>query len=189
MPKLSILAAATAIAITAAGSASAAFITQFNKTTNDGVFALSQAQADWLGYSDADFIAFFRPREGNGTAFDAGDTFDSTTMANSVTSGGGNILAFLNGTNAGLTYTGDAFDDLGTTTVGSSSSYFRGVAFLFESGAGNIVFKGSSTFNGGQAKSSAAPVPVPVPAALPLGLLALGGLGLYRRQQRRAKQS
>jgi hypothetical protein len=99
------------------------------------------------------------------------------------------ILAFLNGINADLTYTGNAYNDLGTTTLGAADAYFRGVAFLFESGVGNIVFGsgGTSTFAEGQSRGFAplTLVPVPVPPAVALGALALGGLAVYGRRQRR----
>ena len=67
---------------TMAVPASAAVIDRFNKTTNDGVFDLSDAQAAALGFADADYIGFFRVREGSGTSFEAGDTFDATTLRN-----------------------------------------------------------------------------------------------------------
>ncbi len=170
------------------GAASAATISQFNKTTNDGVFELTGSQADLLGYSTATHIAFFRVREGNGTDFSAGDTFDGATMAASVTSGLGNIIAFLNGTNSGLTYTGSAFEALGETVVGDATSYYNGVAFLF-SGTGNIVFRGSSTFNAGQSRGvlddpNLQVSAVPVPASLPFLLAGLGGLFALRRRAR-----
>lgn len=166
--------------------ASAATIPQFNRTTNDGVYDLSAAQASALGYAGAEYIGFFRVREGNGTTFNAGDTFDASTMFASVTSGAGSILAFLNGRNPDLSYTGAAFDDLGTTTVGALNSYTEGVAFLF-SGTGNIVFRGSSTFNAGQSRGAITGIdvaPIPLPAGLVLLLSGLVGLGLFARKQR-----
>lgn len=188
--------AGAALALTMiVGGAQAASITQFNKTTNDGVYTLSQAQADHFGFSTADRIAFFRIREGNGTAFSDGDTFDATSLANSFTSNGSSILAFLNGTNAALTYTGDtlnpatgAFDLLGTTTVGAADSYYEGVAFLFNNLSGNIVAGGTSTFNGGQTRGDFVfnVAPVPIPAAGPLFLAALGAFGFAARRRRQS---
>lgn len=180
--------AAIGAAILLGSAASAASISQFNKTTNDGVFALSDAQAASIGYADADYIAFFRVREGNGTLFDAGDTFDSTTLFNSVTSGAGKIIAFLNGTNGNLFYTGDAFADLGLTTVGGDDGYFRGVAFLF-SDPGNIVFRGSSTFNSGQSRGQFDGIdvnPIPLPAAAWMLMASVAGLGVMARRKRKA---
>ncbi|MDW4500376.1 VPLPA-CTERM sorting domain-containing protein [Sulfitobacter sp. D35] len=168
-----------------AGAASAATITQFNKTTNDGVYNLSAAQAAYLGDASATHIGFFRVREGNGTVLNAGDTFNVATMNNSVTSGAGSILAFLNGRNADLGYTGDFFDALGETTLGAATSFYEGVAFLF-SGNGNIVFRGSSTFNAGQTRGALdLDVPaVPLPAAGWLLVAGLGGLGLMKRRRK-----
>jgi hypothetical protein len=173
-----------------AGAVAAAPISQFNKTTNDGVYTLTQSQADALGYGTADYIGFFRVREGSGTVFDSGDTFDATTLANSVTSGLGNIIAFLNGRNGDLGYSGGFFDDLGTTTVGTGNSYYEGVAFLF-SNPGNIVFRGTSTFNSGQTRGEFDGVgldvaPVPVPAALPMLIAGLGGFAALRRKKKAA---
>ncbi|ABG31053.1 VPLPA-CTERM sorting domain-containing protein [Roseobacter denitrificans] len=170
-------------------SASAATINQFNKTTNDGVYTLTAAQATALGDASATRIGFFRVREGSGTVFNAGDTFDQTTMANSVTSGAGNIIAFLNGRNSSLTYTGGTLEALGTTTVGSSNSYYEGVAFLF-SGTGNIVFRGSSTFNAGQTRGAfdgvGIPAAVPLPAAAWMLIAGLGGLAAFGRRRKPA---
>jgi hypothetical protein len=178
--------AAICVSMGAATVASAATINQFNKTTNDGVFTLSQAQADFLGYSDARFIGFYRVREGNGTTFNDGDTFNVTTMFNSVTSNASKILAFLNGENPGLTYTGGYLDPLGQTTVGEDNSYTAGVAFLFGENAGNIVFRGSSTYNGGQSRGDfdlVVPSAVPLPAAAWMLIAGLGGLAAFARRK------
>jgi hypothetical protein len=178
--------AAICVAMGAATVASAATITQFNKTTPDGVFTLSQAQADHLGQSEARFIGFYRIREGNGTVFDAGDTFDVTTMFNSVTSNASKILAFLNGENPGLAYTGGYLDPLGSTTVGEANSYTAGVAFLFGEGAGNIVFRGSGTYNAGQTRGEfdfEVPSAVPLPAAAWMLIAGLGGLAAFARRK------
>jgi hypothetical protein len=178
--------AAIAMAMGAATVASAATITQFNKTTPDGVFTLSQAQADYLGQSDAKFIGFYRVREGNGTSFDAGDTFNVATMFNSVTSNASKILAFLNGENPGLSYTGGYLDPLGETTVGDANSYTAGVAFLFGDNAGNIVFRGTGTYNGGQSRGDfdfVVPSAVPLPAAAWMLIAGLGGLAAFARRK------
>lgn len=177
---------ATAAALCAGTMASAATITQFNKATPDGVFTLSQAQADHLGHSDARFIGFYRIREGNGTTFDAGDTFNVTSLFNSVTGNAGSILAFLNGRNPGLTYTGGYLDPLGETTVGAADSYASGVAFLFGEGSGNIVFRGSGTFNAGHTRGEfdfEVPTAVPLPAAAWMLIAGLGGLAAVARRK------
>jgi hypothetical protein len=174
-----------------AASANAAVISQFSRTTNDGVFTLSAAQAAFLGVPTADRLGFFRVRSGGSpnVSWSAGDTFDATSVMNSVQSNGAAILGIFNGANAGLVYTGSAWSALGTTTFVSDSasngSLFRAVAFAFNSASGNIVFRGSTTFNGDQTRG-ASPSPIPVPAALPLMLLALGGLGLVARRRRAA---
>jgi opacity protein-like surface antigen len=184
-----ILATAALIAATVIGSAaSAATISQFNRTVNDGVFSLTQAQASYFGFADADYIGFVRPRQGNGVTWTAGDTFDAATMWATVTGGASRILAFLNGTNATLGYTGDTYGLLGTTTLEGTDTY-RGVAFLFSEGAGNITFRGTSTFNMGQSLGTLdfqPPSVVPVPAALPLLLAGLGGLAFIARRRKAA---
>jgi len=180
---------AVVLTIATASASQAAAISQFNKTTNDGVFTLTEGQAAAIGFGgqNVDRIGFFRVREGSGTTFNAGDTFDVTTMNNTVTSGAGNIIAFLNGTNLDLTYTGDEFDVLGTTAVGASNSYFRGVAFLFSSLSGNITFRGSSTFNAAQTRGAFDGIAeVPLPAAAPLFLGGLAAFGLAKRRSNRA---
>jgi hypothetical protein len=105
-----------------------------------------------------------------------------------VTGGASRILAFLNGTNATLGYTGDTYGLLGTTTLEGTDTY-RGVAFLFSEGAGNITFRGTSTFNMGQSLGTLdfqPPSVVPVPAALPLLLAGLGGLAFIARRRKAA---
>lgn len=174
--------------VVSGGAQAASYIQEFKKTTNDGVFSLTAEQADFFGVSTDDHIGFFRVREGNGVSFDAGDTFDVSTMLNSLMSGAGSVIKFLNGTNGALGYSGDAYDDLGTTTLGDENSYYRGVAFLF-SGTGNIVFNGSSTFNSGQSTGDldfTPPAAVPLPAGLPLLLTALGGVALIARRRKAA---
>lgn len=171
--------------------AHAASITQFDRTTNDGVFTLSDGQKAFLG-TTSDFIGFLRPRAANGDTFNAGDTFDVSTLTNTLTGGAGLVEKFLNGTNGGLTYTGNAFDDLGTTTVGDDADYFRGVAFLFSAG-GDIVFtgavSGTSTFNAGQTRGPAgdrvpeATAPVPLPAAAWMLIAGVGGLAYAGRRR------
>lgn len=172
-----------------AGGASGATISMFNKTTNDGVYTLEAGQVLALGYDPAqvDRIGFLRIREGNGTTFNDGDTFDQNSVYSSVTSNSGSIVALLNGTSAELSYTGNTFDVLGTTTVGTSNSYYAGVAFLFHSSSGNIVFKGTSTFNGGQTRGVYPNISaVPIPAAVWLfgsALIGMAGVGYRRKRQ------
>lgn len=102
-----ILTALAAAADMCAGTmASADAITQFNKATRNGVFTLSQNQADYLGHPDARFIGFYHIREDNGTTFDVGITFNVTTMISSVTGNASNILTYLNGRNPSLSYKG-----------------------------------------------------------------------------------
>ncbi|MEM1108998.1 MAG: PEP-CTERM sorting domain-containing protein [Planctomycetota bacterium] len=166
--------------ILAGNSTQAAFVSSFERTTNDGVFTLTPQQAADLGSPTADRIGFFRIRDNrDGDNFEPGDTFDQTSILASVTSNAGAIIDILNGENAGLTYTGEFYESLGVTTIGASDSFFRGVAFTFNSSSGNIVFRGSSTFDPGT--TSGAFVPIPEPASLTL--LAAGALCLTRRRK------
>lgn len=181
------------LALTAA-AADAATIDRFSKTTNDGVFTLTPEQAMHLGAPGADRIAFFRVREGRGVRFMAGDVFDEGTLDASVRSGRDAIIAFVNGEAEGLRYEGRPFERLGRVVIDSdANSFSRGVAFLFNSQAGDIVFEGSATFNGDQTRGvfalstpepSAAPAPIPAPATLPLMAAGLGALALMRKWRR-----
>jgi hypothetical protein len=167
--------------------APAAPVDRFARSTNDGVFSLSDAQADFLGVPTADYIGFFRIRGGGGTNFDDGDTFDAQSIRDSFTAGAGNVLAILNGDNPRLGYTGDFLDPLGTTVLGNPNSYFRGVAILFSSGTINF---GGGNFSPGQTRGAFTDlvVPeedlsaVPVPPAAALLLAGMGALALLRRR-------
>lgn len=167
-----------ALAVLVSGTACGAYIPSFAKTTNDGVFTITPGQASFLGVPTADRVGFFRVREAGGTILNPGDFFDPNSILNS-TNNDSKILGIFNGENAGLTYTGDFYEPLGITTIGASDSYFRGVMFAFESSAGNIVFGGTSTFNGGQTQGSIV-IPEPASCAL-LCISALGVFGLRRR--------
>jgi hypothetical protein len=175
-------------------AAEAATVTRFNKSTNDGVYTLSDAQAAHLGQPSAGYIGFFRVRGSRGTRFDPGDTFDAASVLNSFTGGRGNVLAVLNGDNRRLTYTGGFLDPLGTTVLSTPNSYYRGAAILFA--AGTINFNGGN-FNGSQSRGAfadlavpePAPAPVPLPHAAGLLLAGLGGLALLRRRAPAARRA
>lgn len=171
------------VALTSAAEAS--LVTQFNKTTNDGVYTLSAADAIALGVPSADRVGFFRVREGNGTTFEVGDTFNAASIMNSITSNAGAVLGLFNGTNGDLGYTGGTFAPLGTTVLGAADSYYEGVMFAFANSSGNIVFRGSSTFNGGQTRGDFPYSLTPVPEATSLcvwgGMILVGGLVARRR--------
>lgn len=167
--------------------ASAAYIPVFNKTTNDGVFTLSAAQAAYLGTPTADRLGFFRVRQGSGTVLNAGDTFDAASITASIAGGAGNVLGIFNGIGpaSNITYGGPSYDPLGLTTLVTGNDVYRGVAFAFSSLGGNIVFKGTSTFNGGQTQGPS-PSPVPIPGAIWLFGAALAGLGVFGWKRRAA---
>ena len=83
----------------------------------------------------------------------------------------------------GLSYTGVAFDALGTTTflsgyMGADRLDFDpGIYLLFNASSGNIVFSGKSTFNGGQTRGGFDGLaPMPLPAAAWLLIAGIGGL-------------
>lgn len=170
--------------------AAAATIASFGATTNDGWFSLTQAQADFLGQSDATGIAMFRVRQGGGLTLAPGDVFDQSSIFNSVISGASNILALVNGTNPNLGYTGGAFEALGLTTIGALTSYPDAVGILMSNLGGNVVFRGSATFNVTEqslyrgALDLVVPAEVPLPAGLPLLIAGLAGIGLAARRRR-----
>ncbi|WP_025898962.1 hypothetical protein [Sneathiella glossodoripedis] len=170
----------------------AAYVSSFNKHTNDGVYTLNQAQKDFFGVSGAEYIGFLRVRSGNGVSWNAGDYFDQTSVLNS-TGSDSKILALLNGLGdpANVTYTGNNLETLGSTTLVNSSAdvsgIYEGIAFLFGSTVGDIVFNGTATFNQGQTRGEwdYQVSVVPLPAALPLyaaGVAVLGFLGWKRRR-------
>jgi hypothetical protein len=174
-----------------ATGAHAATISQFGRTTNDGVWALSAAQATALGVSGATKMGAFRVRAhgaGNVT-WAAGDTFDASAVAATITSGAGNVFGYFNGFGDGLLdYTGDFLAPLGLTTFLADSAtdgdLFRGVFFAFND---QVVFRNSSTFNAvTQGDFPFEVTPVPVPAALPLLLAGLGGLAFFGRRRKAA---
>jgi hypothetical protein len=189
--RLAAAAVVAAVAFGGSAASAATYISSFSRTTNDGVFELSQAQAGFLGVPTADRIGYFRVRSGGSPviAWSAGDTFDGASVLASVTSNAGAILGLFNGENEKLGYSGDAWKPLGTTTLLEDSdlggSLFRAVAFAFSSGSGNIVFRGSTTFNGAQSQGASL-APVPVPAALPLLLGGLAVMGVVARRRRAA---
>ena len=172
-----------------ATGAHAATISQFGRTTNDGVWSLSAAQASALGVSGATKIGAFRVRSGNGVTWAAGDTFDASAVAATITSGAGNVFGFFNGEGDGLLdYTGDILAPLGLTTFLASSTtdgnLFRGVFFAFNN---QVTFRNSATFNEvSQGDFPFDVTPVPVPAALPLLLAGLGGLAFVARRRKAA---
>jgi hypothetical protein len=172
-----------------ATGAHAATVTQFGRTTNDGVWSITAEQATALGVTGATKMGAFRVRSGNGVTWAAGDTFGVSALNASIIAGAGNVYGYFNGFGDSLLgYTGGFLAPLGTTTFLANSTtdgdLYRGVFFAF---TGNVVFRGTSNFN--QATEGAfpfAPTPVPVPAALPLLLAGLGGLALMARRRKAA---
>ena len=186
-----LVAAIVSSVMATAGAANAAYIASFNRTTNDGVYSLSDAQADYLGVTCTNdcFIGYFRVREGNGTVINDGDTFDQASIFGSVTSGSASILGLFNGLGVSpdIEYaSATPFASLGLTTL-HAKSIPAAVAFVFDSSAGNIVFKGSSTFNASQSRGADPNVPIgaiPEPStwALLIGGFGLAGAALRRRR-------
>lgn len=178
-------------------TASAAYISSFGRTTNDGVFTLTSAQAAFLGTPTADRIGFFRVRAfgSPSVTWSAGDYFDSASVLATVTSNGGAILGLFNGLGDGqLTYaSGGLYSPFTSATFNSANTVdgelFRAIAFTFNSASGNIVFRGSATFNpaltSGVSDVPTAP-PVPLPAAAWLLLSGLAGLGVLGRRRKTA---
>ncbi|SET24035.1 PEP-CTERM sorting domain-containing protein [Thalassotalea agarivorans] len=187
-----LIASVFALLATLSFTANAGLITYVKKTTNDGVYSITQAQADFLGVSDADHIAFLRLREGNGITWDVGDYFDPTTVFNS-TGNDAKILGLFNGLNGDLSYVGGSFAAFTMATIQvDSSGFYQGIMFAFNSASGNIVFNGTSTFNSGQSRGAigsvvptGARVDVPEPESLALLSLALLGLVAVRKHKRR----
>jgi len=182
------LALGLVMGVGAANVTNAAPITSFSSITNAGVFTLSAEQSGLLGEPTADRIGLLRITEGS-----TGDTFDSDSIFASVTSNSGAIIGLLNGSAVGLSYTGNTFDSLGETTllqdftITDRFDFDPGIYMLFNSDSGNIVFAGSSTFNGGQTRGDFEGLaPIPLPAAGWLLLTAFGGLGLAARRRRKA---
>ncbi|SPH16706.1 hypothetical protein DEA8626_00217 [Defluviimonas aquaemixtae] len=172
--------------------AEAAQVSAFTRASNDGVYSLNQRQKNFFGVKNADYIAFVHVRAPQGGRFFAGDTFDATTAANSVASNGSAILAFLNGTNNRLNYTGNAFGRLGLTTFARNGpSFADGYAFLFSANAGSIRLQGNANFDASQSLGvlDFTPATVPLPAALPLLGVALGILGAGAARRRRARRT
>lgn len=182
--------------------ADAATVTRFERSTNDGVFSLTEAQAAALGAPDAAAIGLLRVRSGRGVSWNAGDDFDATTILNTITRGGGNVDGIFNGpvdqnfdgdvdpNGLFLTYSGDTFDPLGRTVFTNASattgSIFRAVAFAF---SGQVVFRGNSTFTASAALGPADFLEVntvPLPAGLPLMLTGLAALALIVERRRLA---
>lgn len=169
-----------------AATAEAALVTSFSRTTNDGVYTINAGQAAFLGVAGADRVGFFRVRNNSmGTTYGADDTFNQTSILN-TTNDDSKILGLFNGRGdvSRITYTGASFAPLGTTTLLASLDVFEGVLFAFSSLAGNIVFTGSTTFNGSQTRGNADFI-APIPAAAWLFGSALLGLGAYARRRRR----
>lgn len=136
--------------------AQAALIETVPRFTNDGVFTLTAAQAALLGTPGADKIGFLRVRSAAGSSFAAGSILELSSLGN--ISNGGAILAFFNGTNSDLSYTGGAFELFTkATVVNAADGFFRGLAFAFSSSSGNIVFStggATAAFNGGQTRGA-----------------------------------
>lgn len=133
----------------------AALIPFVKKTTNDGVFSLSEEQAAFLGDRTATHIAFLRLRKGRGINWRKGDTLNLDTVLNS-TQHDHKILGVFNGVHGDLNYDGDAFTPFVSATIHRRrGGYFRGVAFTFAASVGNISFNGTSTFNAGQTRRTA----------------------------------
>lgn len=177
-------------ALTLAGAAlpgSAATVPAFDRTTNDGVFALTAAQIRYFGVAEATYVAFFRPRtKNNATSFAVGTIFDAQSLLASCRGACANILSVRNGRNADLAYVGGFLAPLATATVTKAGvGYYEGLAFFFK-GTKAINFNGGSNFNAGQSRGDldfAVPAQVPVPASLPLLAGALGMVALARRRR------
>jgi hypothetical protein len=189
MPRSFVAALATCLVV--ACPASAATISSFARGVNDGVFTLTQAQKDFFGVAGAEYLAFWRPRLAGSTTATLGDTFNATTVLNSVT-GDSAILAILNGDNAALGYSGGYLEPLGTTTIlAAQNSYVRGVAFLLGS-TGTVLFAGGNITGGSGPQQRGTldfvpPItPVPLPAAGWMLIVGLCGLMLVARGHKTA---
>lgn len=176
------------------GTPVGSYVSVFQRTTNDGVYALNAAQAAALGLEGATKLGLLRVRPGNGVSWSAGDFFDEQTLDR--TRRNGSVFGYLNGPLAPdfvpqafngetILYDGDVFEALGTTVFQQASDpgqrLVAAVAFGF---TGTVTFNGVSTFSGvtlGDAPI-AVPPPVPLPAAGWLLLVGLGGLAFLQRR-------
>ncbi|MEM8837219.1 MAG: hypothetical protein AAGE89_03940 [Pseudomonadota bacterium] len=177
------------LAGTGAANAATAFDTSVSPfeiiiENGGGSFILTDAQAAFLGVPDGSALGLARLDNRDGQ-FTAGTTFDATTIFDGTIAGSGNIVGIFNGTNtSNLSFTGDAFDPLGLTTIDTTGTFIFDAFYLAFTPGTNVVFPGSDTF--GKIIDGVAPVPVPLPAALPLALAGFGMLAFVRSRRRKA---
>ena len=189
-------------AICLAAAAQAKTVDYFAKTSGEGVYSLTEAQADHLGHSGADRIAFVTLRKGAGVNYKPGDTFDASSVLSSIAQGRSNVGGVLNGLADDVTYDGDAFAPLSMATIWTNDANLTAaVALIFDSAADGFVTRDGTVFTPAMTQGAydgilvpGAELPgpaaaqdtrelavVPLPWALPLMLAALGGLALMRR--------